>query len=260
MTRIIEISSAACPEIQPYVGLTNRQLERENIIIAESENVILSALEMGARPLSLLMERRHTVGKGRRVMEACRVPVYTGEDELLESITGFRLSRGILCAMERPRPQMPENVVSHARRIAVLENVVDANNVGALMRSAAALGVDGVLLNESCCDPYARRATRVSMGAVFRIPWAVAREPLALLKQVGFMTAALALREEAISIRDERLKKAEKLALFLGAEGDGLREETILGCDVAVIIPMSHQVNSLNVAAAGAVAFWELCE
>jgi tRNA G18 (ribose-2'-O)-methylase SpoU len=204
------------------------------------------------------MERRHIAGKGKALVEKCGVPVYTGDDHLLETLTGFHLSRGILCAMERPKPQAPQQVLENARRIAVLENVVDGTNVGALLRSAAALGADGVLLTPDCCDPLQRRAARVSMGAALRIPWAVCKNPLASLKEAGFTTAALALRDHAISIEDTRLKTVDRLALFLGAEGDGLRQETIDGCDFAVIIPMYHQVNSLNVAAAGAVAFWEL--
>lgn len=258
MANIIEITSLNDSGLTPYRQLTGRQMQGENLFIAESENVILAGLEAGCRPLSLLMERRHITGKGAALVERCAVPVYTGEDSLLKDLTGFTLSRGILCAMERPAPLSPEDVLAHARRIAVLENVVDGTNVGALLRSAAALGADGVLLTPDCCDPLQRRSARVSMGAALRIPWAVCENPLAALKAAGFRTAALALRENAVSIDDERLKAADKLALFLGAEGDGLRQATIDGCDFAVIIPMYHQVNSLNVAAAGAVAFWEL--
>ena len=258
MAEIIEITAPQTPELIPYRRLTGRQLQGGGLFIAESENVILAGLEAGCRPLSLLMERRHITGKGRELVERCGVPVYTGDDSLLESLTGFRLSRGILCAMERPAPRRAQDVLSNARRIAVLENVVDGTNVGALMRSAAALGADGILLTPDCCDPLQRRAARVSMGAVLRIPWAVCGDPLAVLKESGFATAALALRDNAVSVDDSLLKAADRLALFLGAEGDGLRQETIDGCDFAVIIPMFHDVNSLNVAAAGAVAFWEL--
>ena len=258
MTQSIEITVLNDPGVAPYAQLTGRQLQQENCLIAESENVILAALEAGCRPLSLLMERRHLTGKGRELAQRCAVPVYTGEDSLLESLTGFRLSRGILCAMERPVPQDAQQIVANARRILVLENVVDGTNVGALMRSAAALGADGVLLTPDCCDPFQRRAARVSMGAAFRIPWAFCAGPLRLLKDAGFVTAALALRSEAVSIQDRRLREAEKLALFLGSEGDGLRQETIDGCHYAAIIPMHHEVNSLNVAAAGAIACWEL--
>ncbi len=258
MPEIIELFSLSHPLAQPYCNLTGRQMQREGIFIAESENVILAALDMGCRPLSLLMERQHITGKGKTLTETCGVPVLTGTDDLLRSLTGFSLSRGILCAMERPEERNPAAVLSNARRIAVMENVVDGTNVGALFRSAAALGMDGILLTSTCCDPLQRRAARVSMGAVFRIPWAYCDDPLALLKENGFATAALALTDNALSIRDERLHNADKLALFLGAEGDGLKEETIQGCDYAVIIPMHHHMNSLNVAAAGAVAFWEL--
>lgn len=258
MADIIEISSLEDPALAPYRQLTGRQLLGENLFIAESENVILAGIEAGCRPLSLLMERRHITGKGSGLVARCGVPVYTGEDALLKDLTGFQLSRGILCAMERPAPLTVADVLAHARRIAVLENVVDGTNVGALLRSAAALGADGVLLTPDCCDPLQRRAARVSMGAALRIPWAVCENPLDTLKAAGFQTAALALRENAVSIDDGRLKMTDKLALFLGAEGDGLRQATIDGCDFAVMIPMHHQVNSLNVAAAGAVAFWEL--
>ena len=258
MPEIMELLSLSHPLAQPYCNLTGRQMLREGIFIAESENVILAALDRGCKPLSLLMERQHVTGKGKTLVETCGVPVLTGTDDLLRSLTGFSLSRGILCAMERPAESTPAAFVQNARRIAVMENVVDGTNVGALFRSAAALGMDGILLTSTCCDPLQRRAARVSMGAVFRIPWATCDNPLALLKENGFATAALALTDNALSIRDERLHNADKLALFLGAEGDGLKEETIQACDYAVIIPMHHHMNSLNVAAAGAVAFWEL--
>ncbi len=258
MAEMIEITTLDCPELAPYRQLTGRQLQGSNLFIAESENVIMAALEAGCRPLSLLMEKRHITGKGKGIVERCGVPVYTGSDSLLAALTGFQLSRGILCAMERPAPLAADKVLAGARRILVLENVVDGTNVGALLRSAAALGAEGVLLTPDCCDPLQRRSARVSMGAALRIPWAVCEHPLALLKAAGFTTAALALRENAICVQDERLKAANRLALFLGAEGDGLRQETIDGCDYAVIIPMHNAVNSLNVAAAGAVACWEL--
>lgn len=258
MATIIDITSLNDPGLIPYRQLTGRQLQSDGIFIAESENVILAGLDAGCRPLSLLMERRHITGKGKALVERCAVPVYTGDDGLLKDLTGFELSRGILCAMERPAALQPEEVLAGSRRIVVLENVVDGTNVGALLRSAAALGADGMLLTLDCCDPLQRRAARVSMGAALRMPWAVCENPLAALQAAGFQTAALALRDNAVSIDDSRLKAAGKLALFLGAEGDGLRQETIDGCDFAVIIPMHHQVNSLNVAAAGAVAFWEL--
>lgn len=258
MPEIVELLSLSHPLAQPYCNLTGRQMLREGIFIAESENVILAALEMGCKPLSLLMEKQHITGKGKALVETCGVPILTGADALLQSLTGFSLSRGILCAMERPPAQRPSAIMQNARRIAVMENVTDGTNVGALFRSAAALGMDGILMTPACCDPLQRRAARVSMGAVFRIPWAYCDAPLSLLKENGFTTAALALTDNALSIRDEKLHKEEKLALFLGAEGDGLKEETILGCDYAVIIPMHRNINSLNVAAAATIAFWEL--
>lgn len=258
MLEIIELSSLDHPLAIPYRNLTGRQLIQENLFIAESENVILAGLEKGCKPLSLLMETQHIRGKGQALVDACNIPVLTGRDDLLQSLTGFSLSRGILCAMERPETMQPEAVLQNTRRIAVLENVTDGTNVGAIFRSAAALGMDGILLTPSCCDPLQRRAARVSMGAVLRIPYAVCSHPIDLLKAHGFATAAMALTENAVSIRHEQLLKNEKLALFLGAEGDGLKAETIAACDHAVIIPMHRNVNSLNVAAAAAIAFWEL--
>ena len=258
MAVVIEITSLQDERLSVYRQLTGRQLQRGKLFIAESEPVIRAGLENGCRPLSLLMERQHIAGKGSALIDACAVPVYTGDDQVLSQLTGFTLSRGILCAMERPEPLSPAEVIADAQKLAVLENVVDGTNVGALMRSAAALGADGLLLTPDCCDPLQRRAARVSMGAALRMPWAFCEDPVSLLKEHGFATLALALRQDAVSISDDRLKKNEKIALFLGAEGDGLKQETIDACDYSVIIPMHHDVNSLNVAAAGAVAFWEL--
>lgn len=258
MAEVIEITSLQDERLSVYRQLTGRQLYRGNLFIAESEPVIRAGLENGCRPLSLLMERQHIVGKGRALIDACAVPVYTGDDQVLSQLTGFTLSRGILCAMERPGTLLPTEVIANAKKLVVLENVVDGTNVGALMRSAAALGADGLLMTPDCCDPLQRRAARVSMGAALRMPWAFCEDPVALLKEHGFATLALALRQDALFISDARLKESEKLALFLGAEGDGLKQETMDACDYCVIIPMHHDVNSLNVAAAGAVAFWEL--
>lgn len=258
MPEIVELQSLDHPLAAPYQNLTGRQMQQDHLFIAESENVIRAALEKGCRPLSLLMERRHIQGKGRSLAETCAVPILTGPDALLASLTGFSLSRGILCAMERPPETAAAAVVQNARRIAVLENVTDATNVGAIFRSAAALGMDGLLLTPSCCDPLQRRAARVSMGAVLRIPYAFCPAPLPFLKNNGFLTAALALTDHACSIQEQFLHTADKLALFLGAEGNGLAPETIAACHYAVIIPMHHQMNSLNVAAAAAIAFWEL--
>jgi len=186
------------------------------------------------------------------------VPVYTADREVLEQLTGYVLTRGVLCAMHRPSPKAAQEVLQGAKRVAVLEGIVDSTNIGAIFRSAAALGMDGVLLTDTCCDPYNRRAVRVSMGTVFQVPWAVVSDPMACLKEFGFKTCAMALDERAISIEDERLQKEEKLAVYLGTEGDGLEKETIAACDYTVMIPMYHGVDSLNVAAASAVAFWQL--
>lgn len=213
------------------------------------------------------MERRHLEGQGRALLDRCpSVPVYTGAREVLAGLTGYALTRGILCAMGRPAQPEVETICAGARRIAVLEGIVDATNIGAIFRSAAALYTDAVLLTPTCCDPLNRRAARVSMGTVFQIPWAyIGQSPaqwprpgLERLRTLGFKTAALALRDDALSIEDPRLAVEEKLALVLGAEGDGLAPDTIAACDYSVRIPMSHGVDSLNVAAAGAVAFWQL--
>jgi len=186
------------------------------------------------------------------------VPVYTAERDVLEKLTGFALTRGVLCAMRRPAPRKAEQVLLNAGRVAVLEGIVDSTNIGAIFRSAAALGMDAVLLTDTCCDPYNRRAVRVSMGTVFQVPWAVEKDWMPLLREHGFRTAAMALDARAISIEAEALQKEEKLAVFLGTEGDGLNKKTIESCDYTVMIPMYHGVDSLNVAAASAVAFWQL--
>ena len=269
---IIEISDLSLPELAVFAGLTEAQLRNrlepeKGVFIAESPKVIVRALEAGCKPVSLLMERRHLAGQGTELMARCRsVPVYTADREVLASLTGYELTRGILCAMVRPTPLSLEAVCKNARRVAVLEGIVDATNVGAIFRSAAAMHMDAVLLTPTCCDPLCRRAARVSMGTVFQIPWTRIGEDhtqwphpgMERLQALGFKTAALALTDNSVSIEDEGLKKEEKLALLLGTEGDGLSEKTIAACDYTVKIPMSHGVDSLNVAAAGAVAFWEL--
>lgn len=265
---IIEISDLSLPELGVYVNLTEHQLRNwEDMFIAESPKVIKRALAAGCKPVSFLMERRHLNGQGAELMSACPdVPVYTADRAVLASLTGYELTRGILCAMERPQMLSLEEVCASARRVAVLEGIVDATNVGAIFRSAAAMHMDAVLLTPTCCDPLCRRAARVSMGTVFQIPWTRLGEDhtqwphpgMDRLQALGFKTAALALTDESVSIEDERLKAEEKLALLLGTEGDGLSERTIAACDYTVKIPMSHGVDSLNVAAAGAVAFWEL--
>ncbi|MCD8004575.1 MAG: RNA methyltransferase [Oscillospiraceae bacterium] len=272
MENIIELSDLSRPEMDVFARLTEAQLRsrlepEKGIFIAESPKVIHRAMDAGCQPLSLLMERRQLAGQGRAVIERCGdVPVYTGERALLEELTGYALTRGILCAMRRPQLPGAEQLCAGARRVAVLENITDATNVGAIFRAAAALGMDAVLVTPSCCDPLCRRAVRVSMGAVFQIPWGRMGETpadwpgpgLALLTRLGFQTAAMALREDALPIDHPALRAAGRLAVLLGTEGDGLRDDTIALCDYTVRIPMERGVDSLNVAAASAVAFWQL--
>ena len=272
MPNIIEISDLSLPGLDAYVRLTDAQLRsrlepEKGILIAESPKVISRALDAGYEPLSLLMERRHIDGQARDILARCGdVPVYTGERELLAALTGYELTRGVLCALRRPKQPTVEELCRNARRIAVLEGVVDTTNVGAIFRSAAALGMDAVLVTPTCCDPFHRRAVRVSMGTVFQIPWARIGESAAdwpgpgmeRLRQLGFQTAAMALSDDSVSIEDPRLAAEEKLAVVLGTEGDGLAGNTIAACDYTVRIPMYHGVDSLNVAAASAVAFWQL--
>lgn len=272
MSHIIEVTDLEAPELAPYARLTEAQLRcrlspEQGVFIAESPKVIRLALEAGCQPCSLLMERRQLAGQGGDLLPMCGdIPVYVGDRDRLASLTGYALTRGILCAMRRPAPLQMEAVCRDARRIAVLEGVVDATNIGAIFRSAAALGLDGVLLTPTCCDPLNRRAVRVSMGTVFCVPWAYLGDTaadwpqpgLSRLEAMGFQTAAMALSHDALSIDDPRLKAAEKLAIILGTEGDGLGKQTIARCSYTVMIPMSHGVDSLNVAAAAALAFWEL--
>ena len=272
MPNIIEITDIAAPELDVFARLTEAQLRNrlepeKGIFIAESPKVIVRALDAGCAPLSLLMERRHLEGQGRDIMERCGdIPVYTADREVLEALTGYQLTRGILCAMRRPRLNDVETLCANARRIAVLEGIVDSTNVGAIFRSAAALHMDAVLLTPTCCDPLCRRAVRVSMGTVFQIPWTrIGETPeqwpqpgLTRLQKLGFKTAAMALSDTSVSIDDPQLMAEDKLAIVLGTEGDGLSRHTIADCDYTVRIPMSHGVDSLNVAAARAVAFWQL--
>lgn len=262
---IIEISDITAPELDVFARLTEAQLRNrlepeKGIFVAESPKVISVALDAGIQPVSLLMERRHLEGDGKAIIARCGdIPVYTADREVLENLTGYRLTRGVLCAMHRPASLTMDAVCKGAKRIALLEGIVDSTNIGAIFRSAAALGMDGILLNNTCCDPLCRRAVRVSMGTVFQIPWArVSDDWPQALKEMGFKTAAMALSDDAISIVDPQLKAAEKLAVVLGTEGDGLSANTIADCDYTVCIPMYHGVDSLNVAAASAVAFWEL--
>ena len=268
MPNWIEIDDLSRPELDVFARLTEAQLRsrmepEKGIFIAESPRVIELALDARCTPLALLMERAKADGPARDLLRRCpQVPVYTASREVLANLTGFALTRGVLCAMRRPYPKSMEEVCQGARRLAVLEGLVDATNVGAVFRSAAALGVDGLLLTSTCCDPLRRRAVRVSMGTVFQIPWARIsltwpEEGMEWLRNAGFVTAALALREDALSVEDPRLMQAPKLALVLGTEGDGLRPDTVAQCDWTVRIPMAHGVDSLNVAAAAALAFWQ---
>ena len=272
MPNIVEITDFHAPELDPYARLTQNQLRNrlepeKGIFIAESPKVISRALDAGYRPVSLLMERKQITGPAAEILTRCGdAPVYTADRELLAALTGFELTRGVLCAFRRPAPRRVEELCRDAKRVAVLEGIVDSTNVGAIFRSAAALNMDAVLTNPSCCDPLCRRAVRVSMGTVFQVPWAQLGETpadwpekgLAQLHALGFKTAAMALSDRSVSIDDEALAAEPKLAIVLGTEGDGLARSTIAACDYTVKIPMSHGVDSLNVAAASAVAFWQL--
>lgn len=272
MPNIIEITDFHAPELDPYARLTQNQLRNrlepeKGIFIAESPKVIDRALDAGYKPVSLLMERKQITGPAAGILSRCGdAPVYTADREMLAELTGFELTRGVLCAFRRPAPRPVEELCRDARRVAVLEGIVDSTNVGAIFRSAAALNMDAVLINPSCCDPLCRRAVRVSMGTVFQVPWGQLGETPAdwpekgmdILHSLGFKTAAMALSDRSVSIDDEQLAKEPKLAIVLGTEGDGLAAGTIASCDYTVKIPMSHGVDSLNVAAASAVAFWQL--
>ena len=271
MINQIKISDFQAPELDIYartkeVVLLNRARPEEGIFIAESPKVIERALDSGCEPISILMEERHIEGEGKSVLERCGdIPVYTAEFDVLKELTGFPLTRGMLCAMRRPAPLSLQQVCENATRLAILEEVVNPTNVGAIFRSAAALGMDAVILTQACSDPLYRRAIRVSMGTVFQIPWTYVDksvewpdEGMKFLHDMGFKTAAFALEDDSVGIDDPQLMSEEKLAILLGTEGDGLATETIADCDYTVKIPMSHGVDSLNVAAASAVAFWQL--
>ena len=268
MASIIEIQNFSDPALDLYARLTENQLlnraDPENaLFIAESPLVIGRALDAGCKPVSFLMERQHIEGKGREILARCckDIPVYTAEESVLAQLTGFHLTRGMLCAMRRPKLPSVEEVCRSARRIVVLENVMNPTNIGAIFRSAAALGMDAVLLTCAGSDPLYRRASRVSMGNVFLIPWTYLPEEgdwTQLLRALGFRTVAMALRDDSVRLDDPRLAAEEKLAIVMGTEGDGLASTTIASCDYTVKIPMYHGVDSLNVAAASAVAFYEL--
>ena len=271
MANIIEITDFAAPELNIYARYSEVQLLRINepnpgIFIAESPKVVERALDAGYEPISMLVEHKHIETQAKELIARCgNIPVYTAEYDVLTKLTGFALTRGMLCAMTRRTLPTVEEVCSNARQIAVLENVVNPTNVGAIFRSAAALHMDAVLLTSGCSNPLYRRAMRVSMGTVFQVPWTIFPEKekwpedgMTTLQRLGFKTAAMALRNDTVNIDDPGLMSEEKLAIVLGTEGDGLCEDTIANCDYTVKIPMAHGVDSLNVAAASAVAFWQL--
>ena len=273
MPHIIEINDLSDPALDVFARLTQAQLRsrlepEKGVFIAESPKVIARALDAGLLPLSLLMERRKIEGPAQEILARCPAdtPVYTADRDILTALTGYQLTRGVLAAFHRPALPGVEVLCRDARRVAVLENIVASTNIGAIFRSAAALHIDAVLVTPSCCDPLCRRAVRVSMGTVFQVPWTrIGAEPadwpiagLARLKALGFKTAALALTDRSVSIDDPALMAEPRLALVLGTEGDGLTADTIAHCDYTARIPMSHGVDSLNVAAASAVAFWQL--
>ena len=268
MSNIIEITDFSAPELDVYARLTEAQLlnrfePAKGLFIAESPKVIHRALDGGCQPVSLLMERKDIDGSAKDVIARCGdIPVFTADEELLCNLTGYHLTRGVLCTMRRPSLPTVEEICEKASRIVILENVQNPTNVGAIFRSAAALGMDAVLLTPGCSNPLYRRSARVSMGTVFQIPWTFTgewpEEGMAQLKNLGFKTAAMALRDNSVSIDDPGLMAEEKLAILMGSEGDGLTDSTIANCDYTVKIPMYHGVDSLNVAAASAVAFWQL--
>lgn len=272
MANIIEINDFYAPELDVYARLTEAQLlnrhePEKGLFIAESPKVIERAFDAGCVPVSLLLEKKHINGEAKDIIARCGdIPIYTAEFEVLTQLTGFQLTRGALCAMHRPKLPTVEEVCAGTRRIAILENVMNPTNVGAIFRSAAALNIDAILLTSACSNPLYRRAVRVSMGTVFQIPWTFMEDEssenpkidVARLKRLGFKTAAMALKNDSVSIDNPELMAEEKLAIILGTEGDGLANSTIENCDYTVCIPMSHGVDSLNVAAASAVAFWQL--
>ncbi|MBQ9766058.1 MAG: RNA methyltransferase [Lachnospiraceae bacterium] len=274
MPNIIEITNFDATELDVYARLSegqllNRHEPDKGLFIAESPKVIERALDAGYEPVSLLLEKKHVTGEAKKIIERIgNIPVYTSDFDILTNLTGFQLTRGALCAMKRPHtlPKV-KDICASARRIAILENVMNPTNVGAIFRSAAALGMDAVILTPSCSNPLYRRSIRVSMGTVFQIPWTYIGETdsdcwphpgINILKELGFKTVAMALNDNSVNINDPALMSEDKLAIILGTEGDGLAENTIANCDYTVRIPMSHGVDSLNVAAASAVAFWQL--
>ena len=272
MANIVEITDFSAPELDVYARLTEAQLlnrfePAKGMFIAESPKVIHRALDSGCEPVSLLMERKDIEGSAKEIIARCGdIPVFTADEDLLCNLTGYHLTRGVLCAMRRPKLPTVEEICRDARRVVVLENVQNPTNVGAIFRSAAALGMDAVLLTPGCSNPLYRRSARVSMGTVFQIPWTFIGNEITdwphpgmdLLRELGFKTVSMALRDDSYSIDDPPLQQEQKLAILMGSEGDGLTDDTIASCDFTVKIPMYHGVDSLNVAAASAVAFWEL--
>lgn len=261
---IVDVKSLTQPGLEVFSTLTEAQLRnklepRKGIFIAESPKVIQVALDNHYEPLSLLCERRHIEGDAASIIAQCGdIPVYTGDRELLANLTGYQLTRGVLCAFRRPVLGSVADICRNTRRIVVIDGVVDTTNIGAIFRSAAAMGIEAVLLTRSSCDPLNRRAVRVSMGSVFLVPWTWLDAPLPSLHELGFKTAAMALSEDSVSIDNPQLMAEPQLAIVMGTEGDGLPKQTIAEADYVVRIPMHHQVDSLNVAAAAAVAFWQL--
>ena len=272
MKEIIKIDSFDDPRLDVFVRLTGAQLRsrlepEKGVFIAESPTVIEVALDSGCEPIALLTDERLINGAVEKIIKRCGgVPIYTAEKQVLEKLTGFALTRGALCAMRRPKPKTLDELLEGAHTVAVLETIADSTNIGAVFRSAAALGVDAVLVTPDCCDPLCRRAVRVSMGTIFRVPWGVIGEDhedwlkrgIELLHAHGFKTAAMALTDESVNIDDPELMKEERIAVILGTEGTGLSKSTIEKSDYTVKIPMSNEVDSLNVAAAGVIAFWQL--
>ena len=265
MANIKEVTDFSDPELDIYARLTevqllNRREPDKGIFIAESPKVIERALNAGCVPISFLMETRHVENQAKELLARCGdIPVFTAGLDVLTQLTGFKLTRGMLCAMYRPKLPTVEDICKNARRVAVLEDVMNPTNVGAIFRSAAALGIDAVVLTSASSDPLYRRSIRVSMGTVFQVPWTYLGEGgISDLRRLGFKTAAMALKSDSLPIYDPRLAKIDKLAIVLGTEGDGLAAGTIADCDYTVLIPMSHGVDSLNVAAASAVAFYQL--
>lgn len=266
MPNVIEITSLQHPGVEVFSQLTEAQLRSvlhpdEALFIAESPKVIRVALQAGCQPVSMLCERRHIEGDAADIIRQCEnLTVYTGSREMLSALTGYTLTRGVLCAMRRPQSGKVEEVCRDARRVVVIDGVVDTTNIGAIFRSAAALGIDAVLLTRNSCDPLNRRAVRVSMGSVFLVPWTWVDHPVESLRHLGFKTIAMALTDNSVPLDYPPLKQIDRMAIIMGTEGDGLPTGTIREADYVVRIPMAHGVDSLNVAAASAVAFWELCK